>query len=73
MHLELFVHYDDKHGARATVRAWWHDGKGMHHAELMHSEALNVEGDPTNPWSLLSGLYLKLVEVKNLPASPPAG
>lgn len=72
MNIELFVHYDEKRGARATVKAWWHDGTGLHHAELVHSEALDVQGDPTNPWGLLAGLYLKLAEIKNLPPSPPA-
>lgn len=61
MHLEIFVHSDES-GTRASVKAWWHSGRGIHHAMLMERQPIAVPGDAKDPWMLLRGLYSALGE-----------
>lgn len=69
MNIEVFIHADSR-GPRATVKAWWVDGGGVHHAELMSCHALTHSADEMNPWSLLSALWFELRDVKAQQEAP---
>lgn len=71
MNLDIFIHSDGR-GPRATVKAWWVDGGGIHHAQLMQCHALTMSGEEMNPWSLLSALYVELRDVKAARGIPAA-